>query len=85
MNIGFTTEFKERVPTIITASLTLTAALAWNDAIKTLIDTYVPQYLRAKENAFIKLLYAFIITIIIIMVISVLLSFSIAQEKKLKN
>ncbi len=64
---------KNRMPTIIIGSLSLIAGLAWNDAFKALIDQYIPEKYKNKTNAWFKMLYAFILTVIIIIVISIVL------------
>ena len=62
-----------RLPEIIIGSLTLVAALAWNDAFQSLINYYVPEKYKGKSNVWVKLLYSLALTIVIIIVISVIL------------
>ncbi|ARF09973.1 hypothetical protein Indivirus_6_39 [Indivirus ILV1] len=76
VDIGFTGRLKKQMPTIIIGSLTLIASLAWNDAIKAIIDKYVPPEYKNSQNAWYKIFYAFILTCIIVIVISVILKFS---------
>lgn len=76
VDLGITSNLKKQMPTIIVGSLTLIASLAWNDAIKAIIDKYVPPEYKNSQNALYKTLYAFILTCIIIIVISVILKFS---------
>ena len=73
---GLKNNFKKQVPTIIVGSLTLIATLAWNEAIKSLIDKYVPPEYKDSQNAWYKVFYAFILTTIIVIVIGVILEFS---------
>ncbi len=57
-------------PTIIIGALTVVAGLAWNDAIQSLINYYVPEQDRGSGNAWVKILYALILTIGILILIS---------------
>ncbi len=79
MNIDVATNFKKQLPVIIVGSLTLIATLSWNDAIKAIIDKYIPPEYKNSENAWFKVLYAFILTCIIIIIISVILGISTQQ------
>jgi len=57
-------EFKEKTITLILGGFGLVAALAWNEAIKTLFETIFP-----KKNELIgKFIYAIIVTIIVVIV-----------------
>jgi len=68
-------EIKEKTLTFILGGFGLVAALAWNEAIKTLFETFFP-----KENALIgKFIYAIIVTIIVVLVS---LQFRKISEKK---
>ncbi|MBU2564614.1 hypothetical protein KKA23_03485 [Patescibacteria group bacterium] len=49
----------------ITAALGLVAGLAWNEAIKALIEEFIP---LGGSDLVAKLIYAFIVTIIIVIV-----------------
>lgn len=75
-----TPEFKSNVatklPTIIIASLTLVAGLAWNDGFQAIIDQYVPEKYQKSHNAWFKILYAFLLTLIIVIVITIILMVS---------
>ena len=65
-------ELKEKTITLILAGFGLVAALAWNEAIKTLFETFFP-----KESALIgKFIYAIIVTIIVALVSSQLTKIS---------
>jgi len=68
-------EIKEKTLTFILGGFGLVAALAWNEAIKTLFETFFP-----KESALIgKFIYAIIVTIIVVLVS---LQFRKISEKK---
>ena len=57
-------EFKERTITLILGGFGLVAALAWNEAIKTLFETFFPK----KSELIGKFLYAIIVTAIIVLI-----------------
>ena len=57
-------EFKEKTITLILGGFGLVAALAWNEAIKTLFETFFPK----KSELIGKFLYAIIITVIVVLV-----------------
>ncbi|MFZ2189675.1 MAG: DUF5654 family protein [Candidatus Magasanikiibacteriota bacterium] len=59
-------EVRQKVATFILAGFGLVAGLAWNEAIKGLIDRYFP--LASGGGLLAKFLYAFIITIVIVVV-----------------
>lgn len=58
-------EVKEKTTGYILAALGFVVGLAWNDAIKTLIEYLFP---LNKDSIFIKLFYAFFITIITVLI-----------------
>jgi len=69
-------ELKEKTLTLILGGFGLVAALAWNEAIKTLFETFFP-----KESALIgKFIYAIIVTIIVAVVSSQLTKISQKKE-----
>jgi len=69
-------EFKKKTITLILGGFGLVAALAWNEAIKSLFETLFP-----KENELIgKFIYAAIITVIVV-IISLQLK-KISEKKK---
>lgn len=70
-------EVRKRVITYITAGLGLVSGLAWNDAIKGLIEYLFP---LAKNTLLVKFSYAFVITVILA-VIAYYLSKIIIQEE----
>ncbi|XWV25381.1 hypothetical protein QJ856_gp0383 [Tupanvirus deep ocean] len=51
---------------LIGGALTFVGGLAWNDAFKTLIDSYYPD--KSKNTVFAKFLYAIVVTIVIIII-----------------
>jgi hypothetical protein len=69
------TNIRRKLPTILITSATFVAGLAWNEAIRELIDYYVPDDYKYANNAMYKILYASVVTIIIIIIISVLIQF----------
>lgn len=64
---------ESKMPSIIISSLTIVAGLAWNDAIQSIINYYVPEKYRGQANVWTKLIYVIILTIIIIILIDVLI------------
>ena len=69
-------EIKEKTLTFILGGFGLVAALAWNEAIKSLFETFFP-----KESALIgKFIYAIIVTIIVAVVSSQLTKISQKKE-----
>jgi hypothetical protein len=50
--------------TMVNSAFALVAALAWNEAIKAIIDRYIP----AGSALYSKLIYALILTVIIVLV-----------------
>jgi hypothetical protein len=66
------TNVRAKLPTIMASSLSLIAGLAWNSFFNSLITYYVPEEYRQSYSAWIKVAYAFILTIIIIAVIGII-------------
>jgi len=60
----FTKAFRENFVTLIISALGLVAALSWNDAIKTTIDTFFPSV----GNVIYKYYVAIIVTIISVVI-----------------
>ena len=58
-------EVKNQTRGYIMAGLGVVAGLAWNDAIKSLIDTV---FLFSRDGVLVKFVYAFLITIVIIVI-----------------
>lgn len=53
------------ISALITGSLALVVGLAWNNAVVALIDEYIPQKYANSKNAWIKLLYAIMLTLVV--------------------
>lgn len=62
--MGIRNEFRKQLATYIMASLGLVAGLAWNDAIKSLIENVFP--LSQSGNWPIKMAYASILTVLVV-------------------
>ena len=60
------------LPSIIIGSLTLIAGWSWNSAFEALINSYIPEETRTTHNAWIKILYAFILSVIIVIAIALI-------------
>ena len=70
------TNMRQKLPAIVIGSLTLIAGLTWNDAFTAVINKYVPAQYRAADNARAKLIYAFCLTIAIIIAITIIVQYS---------
>jgi len=70
-------EVKEKTSGYILAAFGFVVGLAWNDAVKTLIEYLFP---LNKDNVLIKFIYALIITILVV-VITILLTKKTEKEK----
>ena len=57
-------ELKERIATLVLAGFGLATALAWNEAIKSLFETYLPK----SGELLGKFLYALLITLIVVII-----------------
>jgi hypothetical protein len=64
-----TQEFKHQLTALIIGAFSLVAALAWNDAIKSLIDSLYP---LSQDSLPTKFLYAGIITVVVVVVSTIL-------------
>lgn len=58
-------EILEKMTGLATAGFGLVAALAWNDAIKAIFDTYFP---KNSSNISAQLIYAVVLTVLIVLV-----------------
>ncbi len=73
-------EIKQRVSGYVLAAFGLVAALAWNDAIKSLIEYFFP---LNKNTVLIKFIYAVLITFIIV-IISIYLTKLLSDKNEKK-
>lgn len=67
---SFSHDLKTQIPSLITGALIIVASLAWNDAITSLINNYIPQKYQNAHNAWFKVLYALVLTIIIVFIMT---------------
>lgn len=58
-------EIKQRTVGYITAALGLVAGLAWNEAIKSLIDYFFPM---SQNSVWAKFIYAFAVTAVVVII-----------------
>jgi len=72
-------EIRGRTIGYVTAALGLVAGLAWNDAIKSIIETIYP---FGQGSMWAKLIYAVIVTIIIVLLTVYLMKWSKKVEEK---
>jgi hypothetical protein len=72
-------EVRNKVVMYITTAIGLIAGLAWNDAIKALIEDLFPV---SKNTILAKVFYALIITVLLAIVSVYLARFSSQEEKK---
>ena len=63
-------QIKEQTAGYMTAALGLVAGLAWNDAIKSLIEAFYP---FAKDGLVAKFFYAVLVTIVVVFISRALL------------
>jgi polyferredoxin len=73
-------EVIERTTGFIMAALGFVAALAWNDAIKTIIETLLP--VKSGATMWAKLIYALLVTAIVIIITIILVRFTNKPEEK---
>ncbi len=71
-------EVRERTAGYVAAALGLVAGLAWNDAIKSLIEYFFP---LGGNTIFAKFLYAILLTLIIVIFTVQILRFVNREEK----
>jgi hypothetical protein len=69
---------REKTVGYITAAFGLVAGLAWNDAIKSLIESVFPV---AKDSVMIKFVYASLMTIAVVLVTRAIIRASAAGKK----
>ncbi len=64
---------EEKMPGIIIGALVLIASLAWNNFFLFAIEYYIPKEYREGLNVWAKILYAFVLSVFIIILIGVIL------------
>ncbi|MEX2028603.1 MAG: DUF5654 family protein [Candidatus Curtissbacteria bacterium] len=67
-NKRLTKELLRQMITLSTSGFGLVAALAWNEAIQTLVSEYVDRYLPAGSGVISKLIYAVLITLFAVLI-----------------
>lgn len=72
-------EIKEKTIGYLLAAFGFVAGLAWNEAVKSLIDQVFP---KSSNSVLIKFVYAIIVTIFIVIITAYLLKFSGKSDKK---
>ncbi|HDQ16835.1 MAG TPA: hypothetical protein ENN31_01795 [Candidatus Vogelbacteria bacterium] len=72
-------EVRQRTIGYITAGFGLVAGLAWNDAIRSSIEYFLPA--DGRESIWAKFIYAFVITLVLIIVTVYLLKIFASKEK----
>ncbi len=72
-------EFRERMSGYIVAALSLVAGLAWNDAVKTAIETFIPS--QGNDTMQAKFLYALGVTVIIVLMTFVIVRWAAPHKK----
>lgn len=79
-NPQFSGSFSENVinqlPLLMVTGLSIVVALAWDGAVKAYINYYAPRDLRKSKNPLISLIYAIIITVIILITITGIIWFT---------
>lgn len=78
MKKEISSKFREQTAGYMTGALGLVAGLAWNDAIKSLIESVFP---FAKGGIFVKFIYAVVITVVVVFVGSYILKSSSTDKK----
>jgi len=53
-----------KVDVLVTGAIVFTLSLAWNNAIAAIINKYVPEEYAESNNAWIKVAYALVLTIL---------------------
>lgn len=72
-------EFQKKVIGYILAAFGLVAGLAWNEAIRSLIDYLFP---LSKNSLLAKFIYAFFVTLAVVLAAAYLSKFFAEEEKK---
>lgn len=77
----FKKEIKEKTTGYILAAFSFIAGLAWNEAIKSFIDKILP---FSKDNVLVKLIYAVLVTAVIVVITIYLVRLTEKKEEKQK-
>lgn len=72
-------EIKERTTSYIVAALSLVAGLAWNEAIRGLIEYLFP---LSKDSLWVKFVYAAVITVVVVFISIYLMRFLGRNDKE---
>lgn len=72
-------EVRERTVGYIMAAFGLVAGLAWNDAIKALIDHFFP---AGGNSLLLKFMYALVVTLVVVIITMNLVRFGRAEDSK---
>lgn len=75
-------EAKNKTAGYIVTALGLVAGLAWNDAVKSLIETFFP---AKNQTVWAKLIYAFVLTVIVVILSIYVVKIFDRVEKKEKG
>lgn len=78
-NQGLKKEFSKKISGYIIGAFGLVAGLAWNDAIRSLIEFLFP---LKRETMLVKFIYALVITILVVAVSFLLIKFFERKDKK---
>ena len=65
-------QFFDTLPQLVGSALIIVTALAWNDAMSSVIDYYVPEDIAQAHNVWWKVAYAFVLTVIMVILTIVL-------------
>lgn len=76
-------EIRKKVAGYMVAGFALVAGLAWNDAIKSLIEAVFPK--GGANTILAKFIYAFIVTIVIVIVSMYITKLLVKEEKEEKE
>ena len=75
----FEREILERTLSYIVGAFGLVAGLAWNEAIKALIDHLLP---LKRDSVFVKFIYALVMTIVLVIVAAYLMKLFAKKEEE---
>ena len=79
---AFKNELVDQLLKLATAGFGLTAALAWNEAIKTIIEEYIKPYTAAGSQLVSQIIYALIVTLLAVAITYQLTKLSQKFNKK---